>query len=182
MKIITVLFLAFPLVGVAAVPKFKVQEIDDKVGVGYGLQLADMNGDKKTDIILCDRDKVVWYENPTWKKHQVVGKLSPRDHVCITARDINGDGKAEIAAGAQWNIGESNDATQSGAVFYLNPTSDRREKWSPIRLEHEPSTHRMHWIAAGKGKFDLVVKPLYGPRKKPIRPLYGPYKIPSKAS
>ena len=22
----------------------------------------------------------------------------------------------------------------------------------------------MHWIAAGKGKYDLVVKPLYGPK------------------
>jgi len=148
----------------AAEPKFLVQEIDAKVGVGYGAQLADMNGDKKIDIVLCDRDKVVWYENPSWEKHQVSGKLTPRDHVCVTARDINGDGKAEIGVGAQWNIGESNDAKRSGSVFYLNPTADRSGNWTPIRLEHEPSTHRMHWVAAGKGKFDLVVKPLYGPR------------------
>ena len=57
----------------AAEPKFKQQDIDTKVGVGYGLQLADMNGDKKIDIVLADRDKIVWYENPSWKKHQISG-------------------------------------------------------------------------------------------------------------
>ena len=30
-------------------PKFRQQDIDVEVGVGYGLQLADMNGDGKTD-------------------------------------------------------------------------------------------------------------------------------------
>jgi len=164
MKKEIVLLLSAAVALQAAEPRFRVQEIDAKVGVGYGAQLADMNGDKKIDIVLCDRDKVVWYENPSWEKHQVSGKLTPRDHVCVTARDINGDGKAEIGVGAQWNIGESNDAKRSGSVFYLNPTADRSGNWTPIRLEHEPSTHRMHWVAAGKGKFDLVVKPLYGPR------------------
>jgi len=43
-------------------PEFKMQTIDDKVGIGYGVQLADMNADKKTDVILVDKDKVAWYE------------------------------------------------------------------------------------------------------------------------
>ena len=47
-------------IGLAVEPKFRTQEIDNKIGIGYGLQLADMNGDKKPDIILCDKDKVVW--------------------------------------------------------------------------------------------------------------------------
>lgn len=148
----------------AVEPRFRAQQIDAKVGVGYGLQLADMDGDKKTDIILCDKDKIVWYHNPTWKKRQVSGHLTKRDHVCITARDLDGDGKAEIAVGGQWNIGESNDVSKSGAVFYLNPTTDRKGNWTPVQLPHEPNTHRMHWIQSGKGKFDLVVKPLYGPK------------------
>ena len=77
----------------AAEPKFRQQDIDTKVGVGYGLQITDMNGDKKVDIVLVDKDKVVWYQNPTWKKHQISGHLTKRDHVCVTARDLDDDGK-----------------------------------------------------------------------------------------
>ncbi|MBL62908.1 MAG: hypothetical protein CMI30_05805 [Opitutae bacterium] len=140
-------------------PKFRQQEIDSEVGVGYGLQLADMNGDGKTDVVLVDKDKVAWYQNPSWKKHQVSGHLTQRDHVCVTARDIDGDGKAELAVGGQWNPG---DTVNSGAVFYLSPTPDRSGNWKPVKLYHEPTTHRMHWVKNPAGKFDLVVKPLYG--------------------
>ena len=149
MKTFVCVLFALASMVLAVEPKFRTQEIDGKVGVGYGLQLADMNGDKKTDIILCDKDKVVWYENPTWKKHQISGHLTKRDHVCIAARDLDGDGKAEIAVGAQWNIGETSNDKTSGSIFYLNPTANREGNWEPIRLPHEPTTHRMHWIKSG---------------------------------
>ena len=35
-------------------PEFKMQTIDDKVGIGYGVQLADMNADGKVDVLLVD--------------------------------------------------------------------------------------------------------------------------------
>ena len=35
----------------AGEPKFRQQEIDKEVGIGYGLQLADMNGDGFADIV-----------------------------------------------------------------------------------------------------------------------------------
>ncbi|MBG31345.1 MAG: hypothetical protein CMI31_15315 [Opitutae bacterium] len=147
----------------AGEPNFRQQEIDKEVGIGYGLQLADMNGDGKTDVVLVDKDKVAWYQNPDWKKHQVSGHLTQRDHVCLAARDIDGDGKAELAVGGQWNPG---DTVNSGAVFYLSPTADRSGNWNPIKLYHEPTTHRMHWIKNPAGKFDLVVKPLFGKGNK----------------
>ena len=121
-----------------------------------------MNGDKKPDIILCDARNIAWYENPSWKKHIIVENLTQRDHVCIAVRDIDGDGKAEIAAGAQWNPGETSDTAKSGAVFYLIPPADRTQKWTPVQLKHEPTTHRMRWFATPTGKFDLVVLPLHG--------------------
>jgi len=156
LALLTIILL--PTLG-AAEPKFRQQDIDVGVGVGYGLQLADMNGDAKTDIVLVDKDKVAWYENPSWKKHQVSGHLTQRDHVCVTARDIDGDGKAELAVGGQWNPG---DTVNSGAVFYLSPTADRSGNWNPVKLYHDPTTHRMHWVKNPAGKYDLVVKPLYG--------------------
>ena len=143
----------------AKTPEFKMQTIDDKIGIGYGVQLADMNADKKTDVIIVDKDKVAWYENPTWEKHVIVNHLTKRDHVCLTARDLNGDGRAELALGAQWNPG---DTENSGAVFYLSPKGSKDGIWNHHPLPHEPTTHRMHWVKGQGGKYHLIVKPLHG--------------------
>ncbi len=140
-------------------PQFKEQQIDANVGIGYGLAVADVNGDGKTDILLADKDVIVWYQNPSWQKHVIAEKLTPRDHVCIAARDIDGDGKCEIAVGAEWNPG---DTEGSGAVFYLIPPADRTQKWEPVQLTHEPTTHRMRWVRNAAGTYDLIVVPLHG--------------------
>ncbi|MDB4614459.1 VCBS repeat-containing protein [bacterium] len=131
----------------------------DKIKVGYGIQLTDVNGDGKTDIVLADKKTFQWYENPSWKKHIIAENLTVRDNVCITARDINGDGKCEIAVGGQWNYRESN---KDGAVFYLIAPEDRTQLWKPVQLHNDPSTHRMHWVKGTGNKFQLVVKPLRG--------------------
>ncbi|MEC7883257.1 MAG: FG-GAP and VCBS repeat-containing protein [Verrucomicrobiota bacterium] len=151
-----------PLVLSADLPKFRHVTIDDKVKIGYGIAIADMNADNKKDIVLCDARNIAWYENPSWKKHIIVENLTQRDHVCIAVRDINGDGKAEIAAGAQWNPGETSDTSKSGAVFYLIPPDDRTQKWTPVQLHHEPTTHRMRWFKNSNNKFELIVLPLHG--------------------
>ena len=144
----------------AEVPQDKWRSVEiDKIDIGYGLQMADVNGDGKTDIVLADKKTHQWYENPTWKKHIIARDLTVRDNVCITARDIDGDGKCEIAVGGQWNYRESR---KDGAVFYLIPPEDRTQLWKPVQLYNEPSTHRMHWVRGKNDDFALVVKPLRG--------------------
>ena len=141
-------------------PPFKWREVEiDKIEIGYGLQLADVDGDGKTDIVLADKKTIQWYQNPSWKKHVIAKDLTKRDNVCVTARDIDGDGKCEIAVGGQWNFLES---IKDGAVFYLIPPEDRSRAWTPVKLYHEPSVHRMHWVKGPAGQFNLVVKPLRG--------------------
>ena len=153
------LFLAVTLAASAQVPSFKPQEIDASIEIGYGLAVADVNGDGRTDILLADKKFIVWYENPGWKKHVIAEALTEKDHVCIAARDIDGDGKCEIAVGAEWNPG---DTENSGAVFYLIPPADRTQRWEPVKLTHEPTTHRMKWVRGRAGRHDLVVVPLHG--------------------
>lgn len=143
----------------AGAAEFKHQTIDDKIGIGYGLAIADVNGDKRADVLLVDAHEVAWYEAPSWKKHVITGKLTERDHVCIAAQDIDGDGKSEIAIGAQWNPG---DTVGSGAVFMLKAPEDRTQKWTAIRLPHMPTVHRMWWVHDDAGRNSLLVSPLHG--------------------
>lgn len=144
----------------AAPPEFKWKAVEiDRIMIGYGLQMADVNGDGKTDIVLADKKTIQWYENPKWTKHIIARDLTRRDNVCVTARDIDGDGKCEIAVGGQWNFRET---IKDGAVFYLAAPKDRTKLWTPVQLHNEPSIHRMHWVKSTSGQFKLVVKPLRG--------------------
>jgi hypothetical protein len=145
--------------GAAEKPLFREQEVDAKVEIGYGLAIADVNGDGKKDILLADKNVIVWYENPSWTKHVMAEKLTALDHVCIAAMDIDGDGKAEVVAGAGWNPG---DTVNSGALFYLIPSADRTQKWEPVALHHEPTVHRIKWAKGADGKYGLVSIPLHG--------------------
>src|SRR5215472_1405160 len=108
------------------VPEFRTVQIDSKVEIGYGLAIADVDGDGHPDILLADKKRFVWYRNPGWERFVMAENLTPLDNVCIAAQDLDGDGKAEVAVGGQWNPG---DTVNSGAVFYLVPPPDRTQKW-----------------------------------------------------
>lgn len=140
---------------------FKAQKIDD-IEIGYGIQIADVNGDGKADIVLADKKTVQWYEAPSWTKHIIAKDLTERDNVCVTARDTDGDGKCEIAVGGQWNPGNTTDEKASGSVMSLIAGRDRTKPWKAIVHPHEPTVHRMHWIRSTDGKYTFVVKPLHG--------------------
>ena len=153
------LFMGAFLAEVHAAPTFRAQDVDTEIKIGYGLAIADVDGDGQVDILLADKNQIVWYENPGWNKHVIAENLTERDHVCIAAQDIDGDGKAEVAVGAGWNPGNTLD---SGSVHYLIPPADRRQKWTPVALHHEPTVHRMHWAKNWRGNWELLVLPLHG--------------------
>jgi hypothetical protein len=141
-------------------PKFRAVTIDDKIQIGYGVAVADVDGDGKPDVLLADKKQFVWYRNPTWEKFLIAENLTEKDNVCLAAQDLDGDGKCEIAVGAEWNPG---DTEKSGAVFYLIPPADRTQKWEPVKFPSvEPTTHRMKWLKLDGDKWGLVVVPLHG--------------------
>jgi hypothetical protein len=151
---LTPLLTLCPLLVLAAPaePKFRLQEVD-KISIGYGLAIADVDGDGKPDIILADQHTVQWYQNPTWKKHVIAENLTKLDHVCVAAQVV--DGKCEIAVGAGWN---PSDTVNSGAVFYLKAPADPTQKWEAIALPHEPTVHRCNGckstLSAGTSSFN----------------------------
>jgi len=142
-------------------PKFKDQVIDPAVGVGYAISVADINADGKPDIVVVTEipDQVVWYENPTWKKRVIVAK-EPKLPVCIQPLDVDGDGKTELILGADWQ--PSNTKT-GGSVWLLKRPADLDQPWTPIKIDEEPSMHRMRVIDVdGSGRKELVCSTLQG--------------------
>lgn len=143
-------------------PAFEAEVLDSNVSIGYGLTIGHVDHDRQPDILLADKKQFVWYQNGSWERHILAEDLTARDNVAIAARDIDGDGLVEVAVGAMWNPGETNDASLSGSVHYLIRPDDPTQKWEPVALHHEPTTHRMQWVKTGNETFDLVVLPLHG--------------------
>ncbi|HTE08327.1 MAG TPA: VCBS repeat-containing protein [Flavitalea sp.] len=157
-----VLSLFFSSYGWDPKPHFREQLIDSTVSIGYGIAIGDVDGDHKPDIVLADKKDIVWYRNGDWKKFVMVSGLTTFDNVCVAARDIDGDGKVEVAIGAQWNPGETSNDSLSGSVHYLVRPADPKTLWKAIELPHEPTVHRMRWAKSASGKYYLIVLPLHG--------------------
>lgn len=141
-------------------PEFAAQTLDT-IDIGYGLAIGDVDGDEAPDILLADKKQFVWYRNGDWQRLVIVENLTERDNVCLAAADINQDGQVELAVGAQWNPGETSDESASGSIHYLIRPDDLTHTWTPVKLAHEPTVHRMHWVETEDG-YRLVVLPLHG--------------------
>ena len=141
-------------------PKFRAQEIDKHAGdVCYAVTAADVNGDGKPDVVVATEDAVVWYENPSWQKQDIIRKATARDNVCIQPHDIDGDGRIDFALGAGWRATDTKDPS---TLQWLG--RDREGQWQvhPIAYE-EPTLHRLRWgDVKGTGRKQLVVAPLQG--------------------
>lgn len=150
----------------ADVPAFKTQEIDAGLKIGYAVVTADIDGDKKPDIVVVDQHKVVWYQNPgkqgaAWKKFTILdGKTRP-DNVCVAPIDIDGDGLPELVVGAAW---KPFDTAKPAQLVWLKRGKDVTQEWTMHELPcDEPCVHRVRaFDIDGDGKPEIVHVPLMG--------------------
>jgi Aldos-2-ulose dehydratase, beta-propeller domain/FG-GAP-like repeat len=155
------LCLALPA-SAAEFPKFEAQQIDPHAGnVVYAVTVADVNGDRKPDVVAITEDAALWYENPSWTKHEMIRKATERDNVCIQPHDIDGDGRIDFALGAGWHP----QSTQKPSTLqWLGRDAEGRWQVHAIHYE-EPTLHRLRWGTVknpGSGKKQLVVAALQG--------------------
>ena len=167
-----------------ASPRFRVQEIETGLTVGYCVLLVDINGDGKKDIVVADSRRVVWYENPTWKRRTILEGQSKPDNVSIAAYDIDGDGQVDLALAADWKPSNTKDG---GTLQWLRRGKSLDEPWTMQPIGSEPTLHRIRFADIdGEGKPRLLAGPLMGRDSsgknnwmdgRPVRLLA--YKIPS---
>jgi hypothetical protein len=143
-----------------AFPQFRMQEIETGLKVGYAVLLVDLNGDGKKDIVVVDTTRVVWYENPTWKRRTILQGQTKPDNVCIAAHDIDGDGLLDLALGAEW---KPFNTKSGGTLQWLKRGKTLDEPWTLYPIGEEPTVHRIRFADIdGNGKPALVVTPLMG--------------------
>jgi hypothetical protein len=145
--------------------KFEVRTIDRSLKVGYAVRVADVNGDGKPDVVVCDADRVIWFENPMWKLHTIVDSKAAgiaADNVCIDLHDVDGDGKLDCALGAHWTPADTNGG---GSLQWLQQQpGDVDRPWKVFPIERSiPTLHRICFADLdGDGKAELLVGPLKG--------------------
>ena len=141
-------------------PAFRMQEIETGLGVGYAVLLVDVNGDGKKDIVVVDTQRVVWYENPSWKKRTIIQGITRPDNVCIDAFDIDGDGQLDFALGADWKPFNTKDG---GTLQWLKRGKTLDDPWTVYPIDLEPTVHRIRFAdIEGNGKTVLLSAPLMG--------------------
>jgi hypothetical protein len=143
-----------------AFPTFRMQEIETGLKVGYAVILVDVNGDKKLDVVVVDTTRVVWYENPTWKRRTIIEGQTKPDNVCIAAADIDGSGQLSFALGADW---KPFNTKTGGTLQWLKRGKTLDEPWTIYPIAEEPTVHRIRFAdVLGEGKPQLINVPLMG--------------------
>jgi hypothetical protein len=138
--------------------------IDPDFPGAYQVEVADVNGDKKPDIIAVGGSTCAWYENPTWTKRIITGPTQTPGIISSATADLDGDGKAEIAIAYEFAM----NAPKKGKLLLATQGRSCDDPWTLTQLADVGSIHRLRFgDVDGDQKLDLVVAPIFGRDAKP---------------
>ena len=157
-------FTAYCLLPNAYSQEFDRIVIDANFPGAYQVEVADVNGDGRPDIVAVGGSTCAWYENPTWKKRIVTGSKETPGIISSASADIDGDGRAEIAIAYEFGM----NSPTKGKLALATQGPGLNDSWTTKFLRDIGSIHRLRWgDSDGTRGRDLIVAPLFGPEAKP---------------
>jgi hypothetical protein len=140
--------------------------IDARFPGAYQVEVADVNGDGRPDIIAVGGGTSAWYENPSWQKRVITDSKRTPGIISSATRDISGDGKAEIALAYEFEMNRPD----RGRLALATQGETADAAWRLTPMGEVPSIHRLRWSDLDRdGRPDLVVAPIFGASAKPPR-------------
>jgi len=143
---------------------FATHEIATGLTGGYQVIAADVNRDGKPDLVALASGlpDLVWFENPSWKRHVLASGF--KGLINVTAADLDGDGIPELAVAYGFSTRPDQ---SSGDVALLTHGANPTEPWSIRVIDHVPSSHRLRWYVDRDGQRWLINSPLAAATARP---------------
>ena len=153
-----VLIPAIAFVPAIAQSQFVEHTVATGIRFGYQVLIADINGDSRPDLVGlgASMSELLWFENPTWEQHVLVGDVTQMINTAAT--DLDGDGIPELALAYRFR---TDPARSPGDIAILRHNGDPAEPWTLTDIEAVPSTHRIGWADIdGNGRPSLIAAPI----------------------
>ena len=139
--------------------KFERVVIDDNFPGGYQVEVADVDGDGKPDIVALGGSTCVWYQNPTWKKRVISTSKETPGIISSATRDLDGDGKAEVAIAFEFSMNQP----KNGKILLARQGKSSDDPWTFAPIADLGSVHRLRWGDLDGDKTpELVAAPIFG--------------------
>lgn len=141
--------------------RFERLVLDEQMAGGYGLEVADIDGDGLLDIVALATNpaQFVWYRNPSWEKYLITA--NSRGDIAAAAQDIDGDGDIDLVLASEFNLAAS---TQGGLLQWFenpgNPTQN--QEWAAYTIDRVPTSHRLRWGNFNGRSRTLINLPIIG--------------------
>jgi hypothetical protein len=142
------------MISVWSAAQFAEHTIANDLKGGYQVVAADVNHDGKMDLIALasGQTDLVWYENPTWKRHVIATGLNRMINLAYWNDQIGLASEFENVA-----------KRSTGIVSLLVPNGDPSQPWNVKEIDRLTTSHRLRWAdIEGTGKKVLVNAPLIG--------------------
>lgn len=142
--------------------EFTRDVLDDTLQGGYGVEVADIDGDGRQDIVALSTNpaRFVWFRNPDWARFDITTET--QGNIATAPQDIDGDGDIDLVLAHDFALQRS---TEGGTVHWLenpgNPTENTA--WALHLIDAIPTAHRVKWADVnGDGRAELVNLPIIG--------------------